>query len=124
MVRQIVGGIHKVIDIHRFSSLRRLQRVIAWVQRFLARIRAPTNQQPPDFLTMPELSSAEHLWFQAWQTEAFSLKRDALRRETATRSLPIVCTLDLFLDEDILRCGGRLDWSALPDSAKHPILLP
>ena len=58
------------------------------------------------------------------QATTFRSELSALRAGTSTRHLPLIRPLDLFLADDLLCCGGRLDRSALCDSARHPILLP
>ena len=106
-----------------FSSLSRLVRVTAWVQRFINRCRKhePTSTGCPH-LTSSELYSAKLLWLQYTQKDNFS---DIFAALTAKKKHNTVESLRLFIDSDgLLKCRGRLEHADLPEQARFPILLP
>eukprot|EP00731_Ephydatia_muelleri_P035515 Em0131g2a len=106
-----------VLHCEDFSTLRRLLRVTAYVQKFISLLKAKVkgaSQHVTTTLAACDIASAERLWvklsqrelsghrrFEAWQQQ-FGLYRDA---------------------EGIWRCRGRLSNAHLPECTKHPIIL-
>ena len=100
-----------------FSSLRRLIRVSAWVQRFLANCRLDRKDRTlSDTLDPDELTKADNWWLRKAQTETFPMGEE---QQSLTRLNPKK-------DKDgLLRAHGRLqNASELSYDAKYPILLP
>ncbi len=100
-----------------FSSLGRLVRVTAWIQRFLANCRLDKeNRALGDTLDPDELMKAENWWLRKTQTESFPMGE---KQQTLARLNPKK-------DEDgLLRAYGRLQNACeRPRDAKYPILLP
>ncbi len=100
-----------------FSSLGRLVRVTAWIQRFLANCRLDKeNRALGDTLDPDELMKAENWWLRKTQMESFPMGE---KQQTLVQLNPKK-------DEDgLLRAYGRLqNASELPRDAKYPILLP
>ena len=105
----------------RLSSLSRLLRVTAWIQRFLMRIRKPQRRQPAS-LTADEIASARLWWVHHIQHRHFA---DVLRCLTNKRQHSLIRQLGLFISPNgLLRCGGRFKHAELPHTAAHPMLLP
>ena len=100
-----------------FSSLRRLIRVTAWVQRFLADCRLDRKDRTlSDTLDPDELTKAENWWLRKAQTDTFPMGEE---QQSLTRLNPKK-------DKDgLLRAHSRLqNASELSYDAKYPILLP
>ena len=88
----------------RLSSLSRLLRGTAWIQRFLMRIRKPQRRQPAS-LTADEIASARLWWVHHIQHRHFA---NVLRCLTNKRQHSLIRQLNLFISPDgLLRCGGR-----------------
>ena len=107
----------------RVSTLSRLLRITAWIQRFLHNARQPQlRQQAAADLTAQEMASARLWWIRHIQQIHFAPPLQALLNK---RQHPLIRQLDLFIGDDgLLRCGGRLKHAELPPTADHPILLP
>ena len=120
----------------RFSSLEKLQRVTAWILRFLSNARHRIEQRKQQVasagpfllkrLTVGEMQDAQVRLCKSVQRNLFS---DAIERlqqgKPLLKSKPLR-KLDPFLDETgILRVGGRLRRSSgIERDSKCPIILP
>ena len=116
-------GIHRVIDISRYSALSTLLGVTAYVLRFLSHLRKhePKHVGP---LSAKERHLALYEWVKTCQTLTYSDEIANLTSQSQSR-LPLVRQLRLFFDSNGLpRCGRRIHNAPLDDSAKFPFLLP
>lgn len=108
-VTSTTSVVQPIIDITRFSSLRKLLRVIAYVLQFLSRLKSRKMKDdniPTDQLSAAELNSATIYWIKVAQVELDSRK------------------LTPIIDEDgIARYNGRLGEAPIPYNARHPTLL-
>lgn len=117
-------SINQVLDISRYSSLRKLVRVTALVLRFIHKLRTrKVSQHDENELTdgevitldREELINAENAWVEVAQTE--------IRKQDNFGQLKK--TLNIIEDENgMLRCVGRLENSDLSDFARRPLILP
>ncbi|XP_075150862.1 uncharacterized protein LOC142224970 [Haematobia irritans] len=120
-------GLERIIyKINHRNSFDYLQRVVAYIQRFIKNSRTSSADRPATKVLSPiELTSALHLIVKTIQSADF--KDDINKLKTTkelSRSSPII-SLSPFLDKsDILRVGGRLDASNLSYEMKHQIILP
>ncbi|XP_057367086.1 uncharacterized protein LOC130688116 [Daphnia carinata] len=102
-----------VIDrcVVRFSSLLRLQQVLAWSKRFANNTRAKLRDEKPMVGELTELVFAEELY--------------ALRKNLELQLRSKLRTFRPFLDEvGLMRIGGRILQAPIDYAAMHPILLP
>lgn len=113
--------------IEKFSSLNRLLTAMVRCRRLLQiNMRSPpplaraplvsvtADELQKEFLTCVKLSQR-----QVYLTEIRSIEK---KQPVSVRS--VLRTLDPYLDaSDILRVGGRLGNSSLPDEEKHPVIL-
>lgn len=105
-----------VISCERFSSLQRLLRVTAYMQRALSKFRRNTTKSNHSVSPTPqEIAKAEALWITCALKELVRQKDF----ESLTRQFGLFCD-----DMGLWRCGGRLHNSEVPFSSKYPILLP
>ncbi|XP_052750251.1 uncharacterized protein LOC113514398 [Galleria mellonella] len=105
----------------RFSTLTRLQRVIAICKRF----RHIKTNKFPSYLTVEELNNALMTCILICQYEEFSIDIDYLKENKAVKKCSKLRSLTPFLDENgMLRVGGRLRHANIPEEAKHQIILP
>lgn len=109
----------------RYSSLLRLQRVIALVFRFKHNVQNKNNK-----LTGPiqsdELNHALSCLIKLAQQEAYPNEFFRLKQNKQIKPTSSILSLSPFLDiEQILRVGGRLNnASHISYSQRHPIILP
>lgn len=108
-------SIDNLIDIERFSSLSKLLRVTAYVLRAF---KINRNKGP---ITVDELNNCKYLWIKAIQSKYFEAEFKALKKDTSTQ---LVRQLNLYIDDNILKSGGRIDNSDMAETVKYPILLP
>lgn len=105
------------------SAYTRALRVIAWVFRFVSRLRG--KQPETTYLSATELNqSADRLVKYAQQIQ-FEEEIKQLRKDKTVSAKSKIFKLLPYLDESgILRVGGRLKHSNLPLNMKNPIILP
>lgn len=117
----------------RFSSWGTLQRVTAYVLRFIWNCRHSNKYSGT--LTVSELNLSRNHLVRLVQKTSFTQEITSLQRSqsqdtgkhTSTLHSPRsrLCRLSPFLDKDgLLRVGGRLSKSHQSQDAKHPLLLP
>lgn len=76
-------------------------------------------------MTLNDLKRAENAIIQYTQLEAFPKEMKTLQKERANLSSQShIRMLDPILQNGILRTGGRLSRMAMPESQKHPAILP
>ena len=109
--------------IDRFSSLPRLQRVIAYCLRFIAYVHPMRKRGHTGILSLPELSESLIVCVRA--TQMFSFKKDIKNLRLGLPCSTALQKLTPFLDpRGCIRVGGRLNRSCLDYENKHPLLLP
>ncbi|KAI5733920.1 hypothetical protein M8J77_000362 [Diaphorina citri] len=108
--------------IKRYSSLGKLQRILAYVLRFLHNTKFP-NDKRSGFLTVSELQQALNVSLKTTQRFHFRDELAAIKRgeqcSSFLRSLsPMINSCGLLV------VGGRLKHAPLSEGAKHPVLVP
>ncbi|XP_068143648.1 uncharacterized protein [Drosophila tropicalis] len=107
----------------RTSSWIRLVRVVAYVFRFVHRIKSSKSKYSGP-LKFDEVTRARKFCLRQAQNQ-FNDDRQLLLRKQSVERRSILSKLSPFVDEDgIVRVGGRLERSQLPADAKHPVVLP
>ncbi|KAL7723220.1 hypothetical protein ACLKA6_015992 [Drosophila palustris] len=112
--------------IQRISSWTKLIRIVAYVLRYVHRIRpAKTSKLPSQTaLTFDEIQAARIICLKHAQTcfkddlQLILANKPLKNRSQLIKLAPMVCK------DGLLRVGGRLGNSQLPPDVKHPILLP
>lgn len=107
------------------SNVTRTARVIAWVSRYIRLLcnkkRSPLSSE----LTINEINESMNLIIKTIQNHYFEEEIQGLKKSGKILTKSKLLTLTPYLDEhQILRVGGRLQHSALPEETKHPIILP
>lgn len=129
-IRNVTQCVHMVLEdygpediFRRFSSLSKLQRVLAQCFRFIARARkqpvihGPVTPRELDYVLFTCIRITQHVY---WP----QLPRQ-LSNKQAIITPKSLAQLSPFLDpHDVIRVGGRLKFSSLHNEAKHPALLP
>lgn len=132
--------------IHYYSSWKKLKTSVAWWLELKERLlflshkrkeheakqnnnerKEPKGSQPrlgKSSLTPERLEEAEMAIIQFVQSHRFSNEFASLKQDlkTVSQDSPLY-RLDPFIKDGILRVGGRLSKSALPQEVKHPVIL-
>ncbi|KAI5635765.1 pao retrotransposon peptidase domain-containing protein [Phthorimaea operculella] len=106
--------------INKYSSLRKIQRVVAYCKRFIQCLR---KNKRSDHFTEFELHEALMILVRHVQQSSF---KEEIHRLSSGQALPkSIKSLNPYLDDQgVFRVGGRLARSDLSFEAKHPALLP
>lgn len=107
----------------KYSSFRKLQRVIAYVNRFISNCRQKDKQLRINqrHVSIPELRGALELIIKVIQHEVLS---NEIRRIHRNEPCKGIAQLHPICQNGILKVGGRLKHSPMMSGAKHPYLLP
>ncbi|XP_050066571.1 uncharacterized protein LOC126555727, partial [Aphis gossypii] len=107
--------------IGRFSTLTRMQRVLAYCFRFARRRNIPKSSGPITRMEYDRALNAAILCTQ--RTYLSDLQRQIKNQDSITPTT--TAQLAPFIDEKgLIRVGGRLKRALLNEDTKHPILLP
>jgi len=117
-----VTKIHSTIEpFHRFSSLIKMQRVLAYCLRFSHQARhlpvltGPLTRAELNYVLIIAVKVTQRIYF-------YNLWKQLTTSQIITP--PSLTQLAPFVNNDgLIRVGGRLRYSALSKDAKHPILL-
>jgi hypothetical protein len=110
-----------LLDPSKYSSYWKLLRVTAWIFRFIRSVRDALPSS--DELTASELTQARLYWIKAVQAECFSVELDALRKHVALPRDSKIARFNPFIEDGLIRLGGRLQCADLSEALRHPLLL-
>ncbi|XP_043476280.1 uncharacterized protein LOC122507559 [Leptopilina heterotoma] len=108
----------------RYSNVKKLQRVIGYCQRFITSCKLKNSEdREKEILTPRELENSMTIvkWVQA---ETFPNEIQSLTKNEPLSKKSSLIHLNPFLSEGIIKVGGRLSNAMIPESQKHPIVLP
>ena len=107
------------------SSFRRLQRITAYVLRFIDRTRNKKILPKNCIVQLPELRKATTCLIKLVQSKEFAEDIGLLIKNKSVAGNSSLKSLNPFLDtEGVVRVGGRLEHSSHNYDMKHQILLP
>ena len=110
-----------IVDPEKFSTLSRLLRVTAWIQRFVAVILR--RQVAAASLTVEEVDDALLYWIHHIQLDYFSEEISVLTKGKPLPSTSPLLPLQPFLENCLLRVGGRQNRAPIPYESRHQITL-
>eukprot|EP00794_Sanderia_malayensis_P005770 gene5770-biopygen4684 len=110
------NGISEIMDITRFSSLKKLFRVTAYVRRFIHNLKQKVAKKDFDRtkLRVEEIKEAEREWIVGAQFFLQDNKDFAKYKDQ----------LGIVNKDGILICKGRFEYADLEFDARNPIILP
>ncbi|GFX10498.1 integrase catalytic domain-containing protein [Trichonephila clavipes] len=112
-----------LVDINRFSSLKKLLKTTAWVFRFVNNAR--NIYKSMDFYITADEIQTEYFWLKCVPSEFYSAEILALKQNEQLRSSSEIKSLVPYLDENnLLRLTGWLLEEDLCFGEKHPVILP
>ncbi|XP_047032656.1 uncharacterized protein LOC124639368 [Helicoverpa zea] len=115
--------VEQLINFENYSSFTKLQRVIAFVKRFINNSKNP-HVKRTGFLTKEELNQSFHSLCFIAQQQTFSVEYKLLKQNKSLSAKSKILPLSPFIDDnDLIRVGGRIQASDFPYDRKHQILL-
>ena len=116
----------KLIDAKKYSKFLVLVKTTAYISRYIFNLRHSKEERKYNSLTSEELNDCENYWLQKVQEEAFSPEiSKLLNNEIVSRDSKLVKLSPYFDKNDgLVKMGGRLQYSDLTETEKHPIILP
>ena len=117
-----------MIDCNSYSTLARLLRVTAYVLRFVDILNTKRREKRArnslaKALTATEISRAESIWIRTVQMSSFKSELDFIENRRDCCPPTYIFQFGLFLDDQhILRCKGRVNNAAIPESSKNPCM--
>ena len=115
----------RVFEVERWGSLFKAIRIVGWVFRFIRNLKLSLSLRHKGALSLDELQTGKIQLIKDVQRHAFPADLKALRQGLSIPKGSSLFKLCPFLATDgLLRVQGRLQFSALSYSEKHPIILP
>ena len=76
-------------------------------------------------MTTTDLKEAENLWIISVKTSSFSKEIAFLLSKDQSFTPPTYVTkFGLYLDEEMIKCQGRLNNASMPVNTRNPVLMP
>ncbi|CAH1977156.1 unnamed protein product [Acanthoscelides obtectus] len=110
--------------IDKFSSLNKIVRITGYVRRFTDNLRCPKSDRNFGILTPIELENSLNLLITLVQRDCFPIEYRSLSSNKALENKSKLLPLRPFLENGVMRVGGRLSNSKQNFDKKHPIILP
>ena len=120
-----MNPINPIIPLTNYSSFKRLQRVTAWILRFITNCRTERESvvRTP-FLNTMELARSEKYWLTVSQMSTFPKEISTLNSKGDLPANSSLLSLRPFIDPDgLMRVGGRISKSKLKYDVIHPVIL-
>jgi len=110
--------------VSQYSRWTKLLRITALLQRFRNNTRTSTKNRQLAQLSAVEITEAKKTWIKIAQQEEFQSELNCLYQNKLLPRRSKLITLSPFIDEGIIRVGGRLQHSHLSSNQRHPAILP
>ena len=118
---------NNVIDISKFSSLKTLLRVTAYVFKFVRNLKARAKRNLTNNTSPGAVTGKNPLWLSPSEIHHAKIKwiQDAQLNISSQKNFKQISdALNLFNDDDgLLRCRGRLDYANISYNTNNPWLL-
>lgn len=111
-------------QINKHSSFKRLQRVVAYIYRFINNLKGGHTARLLNFLTVSELQFSTLSLIKAVQRKVYPKEYYALLKNQPIHKKSSLLSLSPFQRDGVIRVGGRIQNSNLDFDSKHPIILP
>ncbi|XP_074649024.1 uncharacterized protein LOC141904337 [Tubulanus polymorphus] len=130
-VVRITQPIDKLIE--HYSDWWRMKRGVAWLLLFAKRLRKSAEERKlgltkpagatTAFLNRSVIEEAELLLVKHSQRNTFSSEHEQLKTDARVKRASQLQGLDVYLNDDMIRFGGRLERAIVPFDQKHQIVL-
>lgn len=112
-----------LIQFHKYSSLPKLKRIVAYILRFINNSRK-SNSRLTGSLSVQELNDSFFCLCRLSQQESFDTEYALLANKRSLSPKSSILSLSPFYSsERVIRVGGRLNASDFNFDKKHPVLL-
>lgn len=101
----------------KYSTFLRLQRIVAFMLRFICNCRNQLKLRGP-------LSATEYQNATKTCVKIVQLTHYATDLKTLEKGIPVTKSLSPFLEKGVIKVGGRLKYAPLSETSKHPMILP
>lgn len=109
----------------RFSSWPKLLRVIAYVVKFFNACKGESAIEKGRNISKAEVDAVKVRCFKLIHASYFPSELKELTYQRGVKPKSTIVALSPYLDDEgIIRVGGRLRNAALPETTKHPVILP
>ena len=117
--------VNKFDNLKRFSSWSRLLRVVAWILRWLNKVRGQAKP-PHTYLVYQDIKLARIATLKSIQLEHYGKEIEELKCGRKLHAGNHLINLNPYFDprDSLLRVGGRLSNAKLLYAAKHQVILP
>ena len=123
VVSNFVAAINDLNIFQKYSSAKKLKRVIAYIFRFLFNC-TNNNDKKTGFLDCEELENSTNVLIRLAQQESFPQEYNQLKNNKPLDRKSNLLNLSPFIDDkQLMRVGGRMQNSAYPYDKRHPIIL-
>ena len=114
-----------VIEYERYEQWIKLVRVTAYVLRFSPNLKLKRPYGSGQ-LSAAEIADAENVWYRMIQRDTLPQEYERLKQGKAVQRNSRILKLNPYFDKKsrTLQVGGRLQNSDLPETTKHPIIVP
>ena len=113
--------------IERFSSWDKLRRVVARILRckqIFKKFIFPNFIPPSGYLSVQEVEGAEVFIIEFLQKKHFAAEMENLSAGKVLKKTSPLRNLDPFMEDGVVRVGGRLSAASLPYGSKHQLIVP
>lgn len=107
----------------RYSNLVKLQRVVALCKRFIFNLRHKKSERIVGELDPHEIDDALYTLVKVSQVQSFRSELNELRNKNIVSNSSGILSLNPFLENNVLRVGGRIQNSDISYHKKHPAIL-
>ena len=116
----------KLINPKKYSKLKTLLTITAYVTRYLHNIRNQKENRRSGPLVSEEIHEAQIQWLQYIQQQCFPDELVLLQEGKNVKRTSPILKLSPFYDgkDSLIKMGGRIDFSDLSEEEKHPVVLP
>ena len=112
-----------VFDLSKYNSLHKALRVLAYVKRFVSKLKKELKDFPR-YVTASELAYSTMTLLRQEQRKAYSEEIKTLEIAKQVKKESKILKFYSFLDDGVLCVGGRLAHASLPDESKYQRLIP
>ena len=108
--------LENLMNIDKFSDLLRLLRITAYVLRFIKNMKKRKEGM--------EIQNSKHLKaFEIREALCLWIRENQLHLKKSEEYEQIMTQLNCKIDDEIIRCYGRMKYANVPDYTKAPVLL-
>lgn len=118
-----INAIYSWKNFEKYWKLKKLIRVFAYILRFINNLKNKNNKTLTDVLSVDELNQSQNKLIMFAQIDSFSNEYYALKKNKPLPKTSNILCLKPYLENGLIRVGGRIENSPYSHDKKHPILI-